>query len=312
MVQSIQAEGFMGIAFEATAGTYVAPTKFFPIRSEGLQVVQNTNWRRLIRAIADESLPVKGYSHVEGDISIDAIESVVPYFLYASRQTVVKTGTTNYVYTTTPFHTALPTTARTLSITVVRGSVIHGYVGCVVGQQVYTVDDNGLLVATFSILGRDEASQSLPIPTVDTTIPFGAADYTISIPTGSPVSDSSGFTLTINDNAVGESRLGSQAWRFVRFGERGITLSVTRDFESRTDFDAFKALTSQSITLLCSKGTNNQIQFTLPVSIKDTYEITGLATQGDLIRATINYRMPYDTATSKAYEIIVKTQENIT
>lgn len=301
----------MGIAFEVTAGTYVAPTKFFPIRSESLGHRQDTNWRRLIRGIADQTLPVKGYARIDGEVEIDAIESVVVWFLHASRNTIVKSGATNYVYTLTPYHSALPVTGRTLSITVVRDGTVQGYVGCVVSQMRFSVDDSGILVANFSILGRDEATQSLPTPTYDNTVPFGAADYTISIPTGSPVSDSTGFELTINDNAEPQYRLGSQAVSFVKYGERSVELSVSRDFESRTDYDAYKALTSQSITLLCSKGVNNQIQFTLPVAIKDTYEISGLASQGDLVAAEITYQGIYDAATSKAYEIVLKSQESI-
>lgn len=312
MPQDIHATGFMGLAFEATAGTFVAPTKFFPIRSEGLSFSQGTIWRRNIRGIADVQGAVSGFITVAGDITMECLESVLPYFLYASRNTVAKTGTTNFVYTTTPKHNALPTTGRTLSLTIVRNGEAFAYTGCVTSGISFTVED-GLLMMTISIVGRDEATASLPTPTYDTTVPFGAGQYDIEIPTGTDVTDSDSFTFSFNDNATGENRLKTtRSLAFVRFGEREATLSLTRDYDGRADYDAFKALTSQSITILATKGTNNQVQFLLPVSIKNTYEISGLGSQGDLVRATINYNVVYDTGTSKAYEIICKTQESIT
>jgi hypothetical protein len=42
MALDIGASGEVGLAFEATVGTYVAPTKFIPVRNESLKRVQDT------------------------------------------------------------------------------------------------------------------------------------------------------------------------------------------------------------------------------------------------------------------------------
>ena len=313
MPEDIQATGYMGIAFETVAGTYVAPTKYFPSRSESLQYRQETHWRRPIRAVNDILGAVSGMAHVEGDVEMEVLEDIVPYWLYASRNTVVKTGAgPNYIYTTTPFHGALPTTGKTLSITVVRAGVTFGYTGCLVGSMTFGMDGQ-IHILTMSVHGRTEASQSLPTPTFTTTSPYGSGTYTVEIPTGTVVTDADTFELQIEDNASSEQRLQSIVGAaFVRFGERNLQLSVERDFVSRADYDAFKALTAQSITILASKGANNSIQYKLPVAIKDTYDMGGLQNQGDLVRAAIVYRGAYDPSTTKSYEIVVKTQENIT
>jgi len=316
MPVDIMATGFAGIAFETTAGTYVAPTKFFPIISESLAYTQDQNWRRPIRGLADILGVVGGPSHVEGDIEMEFLSDVAPYFLYASRNTVVKTGTAPYTYTTTPIHGALPTASAagkpTLSITIVRDGAAFGYTGCVVSSQVYTTD-NGVLKVTYTIQGRDEATQSVPTPTFSTETPFGHGLYTVSNPTGTPVLDVDTFSLQIEDNASGETRLSStRAPQFVRFGERSVQLTMSRDFVDRTEYDTFKAYTSRSVTILASKAASNQVTFKVAGAIKDAYAISGLATQGDLVRADITYQGVYDTATSKAYEIIVTTPtENI-
>ncbi len=313
MPPEIQATGYMGLAFESVAGTYTAPTKFFPIRSESLQSRQATHWRRPIRAVNDVLGAVAGMTHAEGDIEMEVLEDVLPYFLYASRNTVVKSGSTpNFIYTTTPFHGALPTSGRSLSLTVVRNGVAFGYVGCIVGSMKFGMD--GMLhIMTMSIHGRSEADQTVPSPTFSTVPPFGAGSYTVEIPVGSIITDADTFEFQIEDNASSEQRLQATIGAaYARFGERNLQLSVERDFISRADYDAFKALTAQAISILASKGANNSVKYSLPVAIKDTYDMGGLQAQGDLVRASIVYQLPYDPTTAKSYEIVVKTQESIT
>lgn len=312
MAPGIGASGVIGIAFETTAGTYMAPNKYIPIRSESLGYQQDTSWRRNIRGIVDQETPVNGYSRIEGDIEMEVLEDVLPYFLYASRNSVVKTGVTNYVYTTTPLHGLSVPTGRTMSIVVVRNGIVHAYTGCVVGGMEFTIGDGGILMCTLNIIGYDEAVQAAPTASFPTTVPFGAGQFDIQIPSASSVLDVDTFTFSVNDNAEAVHRLRTtgRSPSFIKMGEREVSLSIERDFDSRVDYDSFKALTAQKIVLLASKGANNQVQFTANSAIKDTYEV-GLDGQGDLVRASIEYQGVYNATDTKSYEIIVKTQENI-
>jgi len=294
-----------------TAGTYAAPVKYAPFNSESLKFVQETIFRRPIRKSADIIGAVPGNVHIEGDIELEALEDVVMYFMYASRHTIIKSGgPTNFTYTITPLPNALP--IRTLSITLERNTgVVFGYVGCVVSQFKFSIND-GLLMFTVSIIGQDEASQSTPTPTFTTTVPYGAGQYAVEIPTASVVFDVDTFEWTCNDNATPQYRLKNtgRGAQFVNFGERDLTLTLERDFLDRADYDAFKALTSQSITITASKGVNNSIVLLTPVSFKDTYEV-GLGGEGDLTRAQIQYQLAID-GSGKSFQITVKTQESIT
>lgn len=79
--------------------TYTAPTKFFPFNSESLTSPQATVWRRPIRQSADIIGAVPGNFNIEGDIVMEALEDVVPYFLMASRTAVTKVDASpNYTY----------------------------------------------------------------------------------------------------------------------------------------------------------------------------------------------------------------------
>jgi hypothetical protein len=302
--------GQLGIAHEVTPGTFVAAAKFTPINSESLTQNEATVFRRPIRRSVGIVGAVAGNEHVSGDIEMEALEDVVTYFLYAARTSVVKSGATNFTYTFTPSATAIP--ARTLSITIERVTgQVFAYVGCVVGSFRFTINE-GMLMFNVSIVGRSEASQSAPTPTFTTTTPFGAGMYSIEFPTATAVTDTDTFEFAVEDNAEPQFRLKStgRGADFIKYGERNATLTAERDFLTRADYDAFKSITAQSVTLSATKGVNNSITILLPVAIKDTYEV-GLSSQGDLVRARISYQTIID-GSGNEYTITVKTQQDIT
>jgi hypothetical protein len=313
MPVGIHAQGFMGLAHETSQGTYVAPTKFFPIRSETLTYQQDTQWRRVIRGLADNLGAIKGNSHVEGNIVMELMEDALPYFLHASHVSIAKSGTGPYTYVTTPTHTATGTVKPGMSITIVRAGVTFGYVGCVVSGVEFGVD-NGTPIVTFSIIGMDETTQSTPsYAALTTSIPFGADQWNVQIPTASQVFDVSDFTCNINDNASAQYRLNNNTKaQFVTFGRREVTLKTTRDFNGRTEYDAFKALTTSSLTVAWSKGAGASVTIVLPNPVRETYDLDGLSDQGTLHMATVQWQGIYDATSSKSCQLTVVCNENIT
>lgn len=294
-----------------TPGVYQAPTKFVPFLSETVKYVQDTVWRRPIRQTADITGASPGNVHIEGDFELEVLEDVLPYFMYCARTTCAKTGSSpNFVYTFTPTSAAIP--PRTFSLTIERtAGVVFGYTGCVVSSLKFTVN-NGLLQVTVSIIGRDEASAATPTPVWPTSNVFGAGQYSIEIPTGTPVFDTDVFEFDIDDQAVPDFRLKNtgRGAQLVHYGERNCTTHFERDFVDRVDYDAFKAYTSQALTITASKGINNLVTLNVQQAIKDTYEVN-LSGQGDLVRAQINYMNTPNLGATTAYSVVVKTQENI-
>ena len=125
MPAGIGGGGSIGIALEAVAGTYLAPTKFVPVRSESLKFMQEINYTRpIINVAVDPVFAVKGPAHVEGDVEMEITTDTLPYFLHAARMTVVKTGgAPDFVYTYEPAATAQEAN-KTMSITIVRNGVV--------------------------------------------------------------------------------------------------------------------------------------------------------------------------------------------
>jgi hypothetical protein len=237
---------------------------------------------------------------------MEGLHDCVPYFLHCARATVVKSGAGPYVYTYTPSATAIP--PKTMSITIVRNGIVFGYSGCVVGQFSFSID-NGKFMFKPSIVGRDETTQSAPTATWPTTAPFGAGSYNLQIPTSSQVFDTDSFEFTVDDKGEPAYRLkntGTGA-QFIKYGERDVDLKVERDFDTRTEYDLFKAETAQSITMVV--GATPGFTITMPASIIDTYEVN-LDGQGDLVRGKVQYKGTL--GAGNAYGLVVNTTENIT
>jgi hypothetical protein len=296
----------------ATPNTYAPPTKFFPFLSESLGYKQDTQWRRPIRQNVDNLGGVPGNVNTEGDIEMEALMDAAIYFHAVSRCSIVKTGPASSIYTYVCTPNPAATAVRTMSITIIRDGVVFGYTGCVVGTFKYSID-NGQLKATYSIVGSDETVQTLPTATYTNQLqPFGAGEYDIEIPTTTQVFDADGFEVTVEDNAAAQFRLKNtgRGAQFIQFGERNVTVTTERDFQNRTEYDAYKALTAQAIMLKAVKAAGEVFQFDMPAAIKDSYDIS-LGGQGDLIRASISYMGVFDITTQRSYQLTLKTLESV-
>lgn len=313
MAVGLSATGVVGLAYETTPGTYVAPTKYFPIRSESLMWTQTTNQRRVIRNIADVQGVVAGNGFVEGEIEVEMLSTVLPYFLYAARGTVDKTDTAGvapFTYEFVPNAKIKP--FNTISISIERNGVVFGYVGCQVTSMSFSVD-NEWGVMTLGIIGTNEATQAALTPTYGTDTPYGAGKWTVEIPTTTQVFDTDTFTFEVDDGGEAQNRLkNTLGAQFVAYGERSVTLSVDRDFENRTEYDAYKAYTSKSITIKASNNaSNDEVALLMPVAFVDSYEVS-LSGVADVVRASISYLGAHDNATPGAYKITVKSTEDVT
>ena len=311
MPVGIGGAGSVGIAHEVTPGTYVAPTRFLPVRSESMQFINEVQYTRPIMQVVDNVHAVEGPQRVEGDIEFELIEDIFTFLMYGARMSVAKSGSSpNFTYTFTPSMTAEHAN-KTLSLTIVRNDVIFGYTGCVIGSIEISVD-SGLAICTMSLLGRGETTQANPTEAFPVTEPFGADAYTIEIPSGSPVTDTDTLTWSVDESAEAVYRLGqAQAAAFVKYGERSITASVERDFINKTDYDGFKAVTAQALRFLISKTASRSVDILTRSAIKSSYEVN-LSGQGDLVRGSIEYEGKYDFANSESFRIITKTDIDIT
>ncbi len=315
MPAGIGAAGILGVAREVTAGTYVAPEKFIPIRSESLSFNQETVFTRPIRESADIINAVPGNVAVEGDIEFEVAHDFLPHFMHGMRGDVVKAGADPFTYTFDSTSIGQKSvTLTTLSITIERNGIVFSYLQCVVNTFALTVD-NGILVCTLGIMAEEEVVAAAPTPVWPTTVPFGAGQYAIEIPTATQVFDVDSFDFSLDDGGEHAYRLrdNGRGAQFTKFGERTTELTIEQDFDSRADYDAFKALTAQAIHIRAEDPVTatNYVDLVIHSAIKDTYEV-GLSGQGDLVRASITYQGIYDETATSPFTLEVGTDEDIT
>jgi hypothetical protein len=198
-----------------------------------------------------------------------------------------------------------------MSITIVRNGVVFAYVGCVVSQFKYSQSD-GILTATYSIVGADELDgKTLPTDAWSAEDVYGPGEYTVELPTGSTVTDTQSFDLTVNDNASAQFRLKSTGRNadFIQYGARTVELETKRDFLSKAVYADFKALTAESVSLSVSHGANNSIGFVFGNVAQDTHEVS-LSGQGDIIASSIKYNAMIDD-NGVEYVLTINTQEDL-
>ena len=321
--------GKVGIAFETTMGTYVAPTVFVPILNESLRYTEEKYYSEQIRQQTIYSDVKSGYYHVEGDIQLEVDPGNIVHWMYASRHTIAKTGAGPYEYKFTPSSAgsastaAGPTTAKTLSITIVRNSVVFGYTGCVVGGYEYMIED-GVLKCTLNVFGLAEAVQSAPSPTWPTAILYGADAHRVYLaaaaasPTWGAVDvNFNGFTFRSNFNPEAQNRINAaRSASYISFGITEAEIESELDFLDRTDYDNFVNNTQRAIKLESLNGGATFAAATNGVRLQgnrvsyESYDI-GLEGMGDLIMAGFTGR-PIGIASGDAYQIDVKTAVSIT
>jgi hypothetical protein len=231
---------------------------------------------------------------------------VVVYFLHAARTAVTKTGTTDFVYEFVGTAAAIPT--KTLSITIIRNGQVFAYTGVVVSSFTINVD-SGVTMFSASLVGRNEATQSAPTPTFPDTEPFGEGSYDIQVDAAT-ITDADTFSFQVEDNGAAQNRLKStRGAAFVSYGERNVTVSMDRDFDTRADYDAFKALTARALHFEANKGAANYIHIDVPVGVRSEYAVN-LGGQGDLIRVSNSFTGVIDD-TGNAYTVTIGTQEDV-
>ena len=310
MTQSIGAQGILGIAFETVYGTYVVPAKYHPFLSETLTNPFEHVFRRPVRGVADVVGAKKGNSRVEGDITFEVQDDAMVYWLAAARGTIVKAGAGPYTYTFTPSHAGKGPVNKALSITIQRGDEAFGYVGCLVTALEFSHQD-GILTCRASVIGKDEATQTDITGTFSAVDVFGPGEWNVEVPTATVRTDIDTFTLTVDDSGEAQHRLSNtRTPQFVKYGERSVALTLEADFDTRTEYDAFKALTAQEILVEADLDADQYVHLKVNSAIKESYEVN-IGGQGDLVRASISYQGIYDTGDSKSYEIEVGSEANI-
>jgi hypothetical protein len=322
--------GIVGFAFETTMGTYAAPTIYVPIISESFRYTEDKYFSPQIRQQTIVSDVQQSYYHIEGDIVMEVDPNFLPYFLYASRHNITKTGAAApFTYKFVPGSFASAGTAasgavpRTASITIVRNGVVFGYTGCVMGGYEFTLE-NGVDRVTWNVLGMAEATQTLPTATWNTPNLYGAAAHAIYVDTAgltptfaSASVDFNGITIRSNFNATAQNRIvRNRGASYIAYGETEASYETELDFQSRTEYDNYVNTTLRAFRYESIHGTNwatatDGWRCTAYRTAYEAYEVS-LGAIGDIVMATGVVGRMMAIAGGDAYAIEVMSAASIT
>jgi hypothetical protein len=333
----IGANNAVWIGIEPTYGTPSDPTAagvgvWMPILDEALVYTETKYYSPQIREQAVRNAVVPAPYHVEGPIHFEVDVNYLPYLLYASRHTVVKTGAGPYTYTATPTAAGATYpggTAKGLSIAVKRNGVGFLYGGCVIGSWSFTIND-GVLECTAQVVGLSETDPAATLVGVPTWIDaelFGADAHSVYVDTAgltpafaSRSVEFNGFTFEINHNATAQNRINpSRAANYIAYGETEPTTTTELDFLDKTEYNDFKASTLRAIKLESLRpggmaatfaGATEAVQLIQYRTAYDSYtvETRGMA---DLVSAATTIR-GLGISGGSAYKIVCKSPVNIT
>jgi hypothetical protein len=331
----IGANGALWVGLETTYGTPVDPSAagvgvWVPILDENLEYTESKYYSNQIRQQATPSDVEQSFYHVAGNIHLECDANYLPYFLYASRHTVVKTGAGPYVYSATPAGkgaTYPGGSGRGVSIVIQRNGVNFLYGGCVVDNWEFTLN-NGILEMTLGMLGLSETDTAGAVTPswIDASL-FGAAAHSVYVDTAglTPTFASrdvtyNGFTFRANHNGSAENRIQpTRAANYIKYGITEPEITTELDFLSKTEYNNFKAATLRSIRLESLKpggagGTfaaaTEAVQITNYRSAYDTYGVS-LRSMADLVAAQVTMK-GLSIAGGSAYKIACKSAVNIT
>lgn len=335
MAAGLGAGGAVGVALETAAapGTWVTPAVWVPVKEENFSYNEDRYFSDAIRQQTISQAAKQGFYHIEGNLNMEVDTRTLPYFLHASRLGVTKTGASSpFTYKYAPTSGAqIPSTNRTISITILRNGQWFGYAGCVVGGFEITVDGGVLMFNITNLLGTTDVPQATitatpPVPSFTTPQLLGAAAHSIAIGDGAVPSTLagtsamagatvnqkfSGFTFTDNENAEAQSRINqSRAAAYISFGITEPQVSASLDFDTRTDYDHFVATDSKRLQFISTNGSADAVYINNYNMVFDEYPVS-LGGWGDIIMADAVLRGISSGGTNPAFDINVLSSASL-
>jgi hypothetical protein len=303
----------LGIAEESTYGTYVAPTDFLEITSEGLNMTQTAIPKTTLNSAGEDSYILSKKAAggpIEGCVPYQGMEILFKH-VTGGTPTSVQIAATG-VYT----HTFIlgEDLSTGLSILADRdGDAIgtaYAYTGSMISAMTLTQDVENQLMASFEFVSQDESKQAIVTPTYPAS---NAIDWTqVSTVTfgGTTVEASVSEFKLENPLATDRYKLGSRVVKGLgRADSRKVTGKIVLEFDDIVEYDLFRDSTETIIIMKWTGGiaagsTPYTFQVTIPRAI-----FSG-TTPNAQDSGPISFEMPFigitGTSAEDAIEVVIE------
>lgn len=279
-----------------------------PFETTSLGLTQNFIERNTITSSRHKKKPRVGNKDVSGDIVVELNNHHHAYLLKHLMGSVTTTGSDPYE------HEMIGGTLPTSLVIETGFTDIDQYLkynGCRIGGANFTFPQEGIIKATFRVMGADMtrgASSMEDSVTSDTDQVFDGFDASIN-EGGSSIATVTEVTLDVDNSLDGDSGYvigGSGVRTGIPEGMQVVTGNLSAQFHDETLLDKALNSTETSLTITLTRDANNSIVFKVPEMI---YEVPPLGVDGDGgIVIDLPFRGYYDDNTDEAALVI--TVEN--
>jgi hypothetical protein len=250
--------GYVGYGIEGTEGTFVSPTTYLPVTSFSFDDSNDYMVPDQIRGSRDRSIALAGPYSTSGSIDMELVPNGIVPLLYAAFAGDANTisNTSAYVSPTSYYiHTIIPGDDSPYTFTFegnAGDALIRRYGGIRVNSFEIQSSFGEIVTASFALEGTTRGTLPLVNGATENfaqVVPFHFIDTKIQR-NGSDIGNVKSFTFGVNNNI---DRIGTlrrtRAYKRTVMGMRDVSLSMTLDFQSDTDYTIFLAEQEFSVTL---------------------------------------------------------------
>jgi len=287
--------GYVGYAVESTEGTFVAPTIFLPVTSFNFDDSNDYIVPDQIRGNRDRSIALAGPYSTSGSLDMELVPNGISALLrsvFASKESGLVVSTSgasgSYSHVFTPGNES-----PTFTFESSAGEIlIRRYGGIRVNNMEVSASFGEIVTASFGLEGTTRGTQpSAASESFAQVVPFHFNGAKIQRDS-SDIANVKSFTFGVNNNI---DRIGTlrrtRAYKRTVLGMRDVSLSMTLDFDSTTDYDLFLAETEFAVTLdlqgaLIGGSTYNSLVIEIP---RVRYNMTSVPISGaDYIEQSVD------------------------
>lgn len=307
---------YVGLADEASFGTFVAPTDFIEYSSEEFKEEIDEILVEAINGTAQYKKRLTGNKSVSGSVEFPLVPGSALKFFKNAIGSVTTTTLTTGVYQHV-LVSRINDIDKSLSFQVARDtsdtSSVLNYTGCKCNSMALNVNVNDMLIASAEFMGQNvSAANTIGTASYQTAAPFIFKNGTIKI--GGTSADATTTTfeslgITINNNLIDDRVIGSNLVDVIAAGMQDVEIELTKRFDDNTLYQRFTAGTK---TYISAEFTGLTISGAYVHSVKleafNCYfngDVGNVGSAGDLVKSTYPIRAIYEDASVGALKVTI-------
>ena len=297
---------YVGVGEETTYGTAVAAAKYIKdADSESFELKIPPSYKDSL-SYAAHAYYIKGLKQVTGGFSFPvASENGIGQLLKWILGTDTASGTGPYTHTITEANLVKSFTSR-----IGRDDTEYVYSGCIIESLKLVAEKGKELLATATVIAKDEATASIGTPSFTTTRYLTWLDGTVGIGGTDKTSEIMAASIEIKNTYETDKAyaLGSQTL-VAQPALKSRIVTGTIDFREGDDDvrSAFQASTSNSITLTFTGDGTDKLTITIPAAVYDSYKAS--VKGRDQTTVSVPFTTVYSTSDSEQIRAVLVNSE---